>query len=120
MTQEELQNKIQEAKDNGLYYALTAFPTMSQYKAIVGQSLSKIYQSKQIDVIGSREAIFSLFKSFWLDDFNYLGTRIKILFDPIFEQINETNSVIPGMNGEKYKYLIVCDDKVILYAEAVI
>lgn len=115
MTKEEIQIKIKEAMAYHTYICLTRPPTAIEWKEVVSKSLTQIAEAKTINVHCNPMAKLWLVEKFWLDDFNYLGTRIRIIAE---ENLITGLFNIMDMN-EKYNYLVIVDNVAICYVETI-
>lgn len=66
--------------------------------AIIAEKAETVY------VFCSSEMKLTLLNDFWIEDFNYLGTRIKIIIDPAITKMENDNLL--GRN----KKILACSD----------
>ncbi len=117
MTTSEIEKDILYLISNGYYAALTSIPSIETIKNIISQQLEQISEAKTLDLVCSSNMKLLLMNYFWIDDFNYLGTKIKIIEEKNF---NQEISIIPGSSWKRYKILLYCDNKPIAFAETIL
>lgn len=115
MTKEQLEEKITQCKETGIYVPVASIAHFKGYKQWISQVLSKIEDAKIIDVYCSPQAKMYLLHNFWVNDFNYLGTRLRLIKE---ESLTEEFSTLAGFE-EKYKILFICDGVGVAYIETV-
>lgn len=108
-----MEEKIEYAKKNGLYFPLTSLPTRAQIDSIIATIIKDLPDNAIVDLITTPFAKIRLLKHFWLDDFNYLGTRIKIK-----SEINWEFSTHSGRE-EQFKALIILNNTPVAFIEVV-
>jgi hypothetical protein len=113
MTETALKMNIDSAKKNYLHYQFTALPTMGDLHTIIEFCLSEAPDARIVDVYCNPAAKLFIMKKFWLDSFNYLGSRINVIVE---DNMKDEVSTIPGTTA-KYNYLLIADSISLCYAE---